>query len=85
MSSYQTFLKNASKIQETGIDCACGGCESKERTWWLCLTCNSTGCSNHQYFNGWTVRYCVVCCPQKFDLVKDKDLKQKTIQGKCLT
>lgn len=44
-------------------------CRAKEGSWWLCLTCGSDVCKKHEYFNGYTVRYCAVCCPQKFGLI----------------
>lgn len=65
------------ELDSYGQSCVCVGCKSGYVTWWTCLTCGSTGCHKHQYFNGYTVRYCVVCCPQRFDLVKKKDLDKR--------
>ena len=70
--TYQQFLaslpKQEAKQHKKEWQCKvpyCRNCSS----WWLCITCGGNTCREHQYFNGYTVRYCAICNPQEWYLI----------------
>lgn len=74
--TYQQFLKSLPKKEAKQHRkewiCSAPYCRNCS-TWWTCITCGSQACRGHQYFNGYIVRFCVVCCPQNWYLTKEAD------------
>lgn len=46
--------------------CPISMCNSKKSSMWICNSCGSDCCYNHEHFAGMLVSYCSVCRPDKF-------------------
>ena len=77
-----SILKKQDK--RNGYGCPVPYCREKQGSWWLCSCCGSDVCKTHEVFNGRTVSYCAICCPQKFGLIDDMILENiPTLATRC--